>query len=172
VSKKYLNPLRPWNPGRYTLEFTGYNRDFLLIQQYACDSLGCRSGDPDPLTDAKQDQTTGQRSFIHSLDLRPPQQNRPVMASFSSPFRTTYRYLVCLYRCFLLFSDGYRARTPAATPSARVARALLLSRAGLDWPRARVHRPADPRTARLSPTGIHTNHVSACVLLLLFTCAL
>ena len=106
MSKKWLNPLRPWNPGRYTLEFTGYNRDFLLIQQYACDSLGCRSGDPDPLTDAKQDQTTGQRSFIHSLDLRPPQQNRPVMASFSSPFRTTYRYLVCLHRCFLLFSDG------------------------------------------------------------------
>ena len=50
-----------------------------------------------------------------------------------------------------------------ATPGARVARALLLRRAGFHRPRACVYRAAYPRTARLPTARTHTDHVSECV---------
>jgi len=45
-------------------------------------------------------------------------------------------------------------------PGARVARALLLRRAGRNRPCARTYRATHPRMAGLPPARAHTDHIS------------
>src|SRR6266850_1521640 len=71
----------------------------------------CRSGDPD-LTDAKQDQTTGQLAFIHSSASSITKSNSNGVVQFAIPHHLPLPGMPLPYRCILFFFNGILCAHP------------------------------------------------------------